>query len=90
MNETDSQKQHRTYDSSEKASISRRKLLGGIGKLAYIAPTLTLLSLFANNTHANGPPCGPNESPPDCTPTFVPTSSKQKSFTKGRRKHREK
>jgi hypothetical protein len=49
----------------DKKRISRRKLLGGAGKLAYVAPTLTLLSMVTGNAHAlSTPPCSPNE--PGC------------------------
>jgi hypothetical protein len=71
---------------NNKKTISRRKLLGDMGKLAYVAPTLTLLSMVTNNAHAQvgSPPCPPNE--PNCTQG---TSPKQKSGPEGRTKKRE-
>jgi hypothetical protein len=47
----------------EKKTISRRKMLGGVGKLAYVAPTLTLLSLSTKNAHALSPPPPPGSQP---------------------------
>jgi hypothetical protein len=66
---------------NNKKIISRRKLLGGMGKLAYVAPTLTLLSMVSNNAHAQigSPPCSPNE--PDCAQGAPP---KQKARNEGR------
>jgi hypothetical protein len=47
-----------------KKTVSRRKLLGGMGKLAYVAPTLTFLSVVTNGAQAASPPCPPNN--PGC------------------------
>ncbi len=71
----------------EKTKFSRRILLRGAGKLAYVAPVLTLISVVTPSAHAISlPPCSPNESPPGCTPTAAPTSSKRKSRTGSKRK----
>ena len=68
---------------NKKKLISRRKLLGDMGKLAYVAPTLTLFSVVTNNAHAQigSPPCPPNN--PNCTEGG---SSKQKPRTESRKK----
>ena len=68
---------------NKKKTVSRRKLLGDMGKLAYVAPTLTLLSVVTNNAHAQvgSPPCPPNE--PDCKASSDPVPAKQKPSTKG-------
>jgi hypothetical protein len=54
----------------DKGAISRRKLLGGAGKLVYMAPTVTLLSMVSSNAHAVSvlPPCPPNDPAPGCEP----------------------
>jgi hypothetical protein len=66
----------------KKKTLSRRKLLGDMGKLAYVAPTLTLFSVVTNNAQAlSSPPCSPNE--PECVQGAPP---KQKSRTGSRRK----
>ena len=73
-----------------KKTVSRRKLLGDMGKLAYVAPTLTLFSVVTNNAQAqvpSVPPCPPNE--PNCNDSnSEPASSKQKPRTKSRTKKR--
>jgi hypothetical protein len=68
---------------NEKNILSRRKLLGDMGKLAYVAPTLTLLSVVTNNAHAQvgSPPCPPSD--PNCNEGNSP---KQKPGTEGRPK----
>ncbi len=67
----------------QKQPISRRELLGGMGKLAYVAPTLTMLALFTNNANADGS-CEIIECPDGAgTP-----SPKQKSRTRNRTKPR--
>lgn len=69
---------------NKKKTVSRRKLLGDMGKLAYVAPTLTLFSVVTNNAHAQIPsvPCPPNE--PGCNDSNSEgASSKQKPGTKG-------
>jgi hypothetical protein len=70
----------------KKKILSRRKLLGDMGKLAYVAPTLTLFSMVTNNAHAQVsiPPCPPNE--PDCAQGAPP---KQEPRTESRTKKRE-
>ena len=69
---------------NNKKTVSRRKLLGDMGKLAYVAPTLTLLSVVTNNAHAQigSPPCPPSN--PNCNDSNSEgASSKQKPSTKG-------
>jgi hypothetical protein len=68
---------------NNKKTVSRRKLLGDMGKLAYVAPTLTLFSVVTNNAHAQigSPPCPPNE--PNCNDGNSP---KQKPRTESRKK----
>lgn len=67
---------------NKKKVISRRTLLGGAGKLAYVVPTLTVFSMVSRNAHALSPPCSPNE----CTEA----SPNQNSRTESRMKKREK
>ena len=75
---------------NNKKTISRRKLLGDMGKLAYVAPTLTLFSVVTNNAHAQVIPsviCSPNE--PTCNDSNPEgASSKQKPRTESRTKKR--
>ena len=68
---------------NNKKTVSRRKLLGDMGKLAYVAPTLTLFSVVTNNAHAQigSPPCPPSN--PTCTEGG---SSKQEPRTESRKK----
>jgi hypothetical protein len=70
----------------EKKTFSRRKLIGGMGKLSYIVPTLTILTLGTSNTHAVSVPCPPND---PCDSTAGAKSSKQESRVKSRKKQRE-
>ncbi len=54
---------------SAKKKMTRRELLGGMGKLAYAAPVLTLLAMVPGQANAgNFPsiPCPPNEPNPNC------------------------
>ena len=67
----------------KKKLISRRKLIGGMGKLAYVAPTLTLFSVDSN-AQVGSPPCPPNDPCPEGTP------GKQKSRTENRLKKKPK
>jgi len=67
------EKQERRTDEtkqSESIDTTRRKLLGGIGKAAWIAPTLTLLSFSKANAQIGPPPpppaCDTAEPPPFC------------------------
>ena len=58
-------------NTSSNKKMTRRELLRGMGKLAYAAPTLTLLAMVSDNAKAgNFPsiPCPPNEPAPGCTP----------------------
>ena len=71
----------------EKKTLTRRQLLGGMGKLAYVAPALTVLSLGTDNTHAFSAPCPPNDG---CDATGGVTATKQKPRIKSRRKQRKK
>ncbi len=66
-----------------KRVLSRRKLLGDIGKLAYVAPTLTVLSLGVNNTHAMSVsvPCPPND---PCGSSSKSSSTQQQQRRKRR------
>ena len=65
----------------KKITLSRRKLLGNMGKLAYVAPTLTFLSVVQN---AQAQECG--GSLPPCPPGTEGANPKQKSRTESRRK----
>ena len=74
---------------NKKKTISRRKLLGDMGKLAYVAPTLTLFSVVTNKAHAVIPSvvCPPHE--PNCNDSnSEPASPKQKPRTESRTKKR--
>lgn len=86
MAKRDTDARSSTSEPTEQVSESRRKLLGGMGKLAYAAPTLTVLTLLTRRADAVSlPPCAPHESPPGCTPVG-PASTKQKSRVKRRGK----
>jgi len=72
---------------NNKKTVSRRKLLGDMGKLAYVAPTLTLFSVVTNNAHAQigSPPCPPSD--PGCNDSNSEGApSKQKPRTESRKK----
>ena len=72
---------------NKKKLISRRKLLGGAGKLAYVVPTLTVFSVVANKAEAlSSPPCSPNE--PGCPGPPPPPPGAESSRTKSRTKPR--
>jgi len=48
----------------DKTALSRRKLLGDMGKLAYVAPTLTVFSLLGSSVRGDtisSPPCPPED-----------------------------
>lgn len=68
---------------NKKKVISRRKLLGGMGKMAYVAPTLTLFSVVAN-AQVGSPPCPPTD---PCTPE---APAEQKARTESRLKKKSK
>ena len=51
-------------DEKEKKAISRRQLIGGMGKLAYVVPTLTVLTMVSNNAAGFSPPDPPIPSQP--------------------------
>ena len=70
---------------NKKKLISRRKLIGGMGKLAYVAPTLTLFSVVAN-AQVGSPPCPPTD--PGCPIPGAPAN--QKSRTESRLKKKPK
>ena len=74
-----------TSTGKEKNTLSRRKLLGDMGKLAYVAPTLTVLSLVGKNAHAQigTPPCPPEQ--PDCEVEPESRSSKRRPRPQGDR-----
>ena len=63
--------------------LSRRKLLGGMGKLAYVAPVLTMFSLGAGKTHAFSVPCPPND---PCDVAAGGVTTKRKPRVESRRK----
>ena len=66
----------------DKNGRSRRKLLQGVAKLAYVAPTLTLLSMVTENAHAFSPPCSPHE--PGCaTPAGTSSPERQSRTQRG-------
>lgn len=44
-----------------KDKITRRELLGKMGRMAYVAPTLTVLAIHSDNLHAFSIPCPPND-----------------------------
>ena len=56
----------------ETIDASRRKLLGSMGKAAWVAPTLVLLS--SRNINADGPP-PPPPPPPGSTEGFGPSTN---------------
>ena len=69
----------------ESVDAQRRKLLGRVGKAAWIAPTLVLL--FSRNTNAQGGPPPPPPPPPGSEAGFNPnprTSSNHRSRLKDR------
>ena len=65
----------------KKITLSRRKLLGNMGKLAYVAPTLTFLSVVSN-AQAQG--CG--GSLPPCPPGTQGASPEQGTRSRGKQK----
>ena len=71
----------------EKKTLTRRQLLGGMGKLAYVAPALAVLSLGTGNTHAFSVPCPPTDG---CDASTGAVVTKQKSRVKSSRKQPEK
>jgi len=72
----------------DNSKISRRELLGGATKLAYVAPALTLLSMVASNTAVASllPPCSPFEDPPGCIEPLGNSPSSQSPSPQSGRK----